>query len=140
MRRRSSICLWMAGLSAVFLSLVGCAPKPPETVDELVSRLKQEGVEFTSTELVDMTRFGADEGTRLRGDQVDVEIFHFSDADSLDRAKRIARPLGRISGLFSSGGIPKILFQDPFILVVRREATEGQIESALKNIFPEPES
>ena len=115
-----------------------------ETVDELAGALKDEGVDFDSLEEIDpdiFTQAEVDRALLITGENLWVLVITTSDQQSftgLKSAKRL--------GVLAKGLIPEELDIDkvkssygkkPFIIWVGEEPSDGYIEQALKQIFPD---
>jgi len=115
---------------------------PIENADDLAAALKRRGVAYTETEPLDFSgmRFAKiEEGLRLKGEKLTVEILRIED----NRTFEMAVGAGFLMSLFGSSeetkslDPPESVVRRPFVVVVRQEPNPGQVGAIVRELIPE---
>jgi len=113
-----------------------------DTVDDLATALKQNGIVYRTREAVDLSQFKyakIDEAVALKGNKLWIEIFHITHEKTYKSfagsSVLLAAAEAKTQRKFP--GNPDIYFKKPFIIIVRQEPQKGNVKKALKEIFPE---
>ena len=120
---------------------VGCG-KTVDTVDDLATALRQNGIIYRSRETVDLSQLKyakIDEAIALKGDKLWIEIFHIPHEKTykLFASSSVLLRAVEVKTQRKLPGKPDVYFKKPFIIIVREEPQKGNVKKALKRIFPE---
>lgn len=141
MMKSRTVSLLILLLSA--LQLTGCSsPTAIDSVDDLASALKAEGLDYDAAQSMDMTGMShakIEQAVALTGDGLRIEILHIMDTKTYDMAIQ-AQDLFALGSAFQDVtviGKATIYARRPYVVVIRNEPTEGQVVAALQKVLPE---
>ena len=136
--RATSIFFLVLGIALT----VGCGKTVINTVDDLATALKQNGIVYRTRETVNLSRFKyakIDEAVALKGDELWIEIFHITHEKTYKSfvGSSVLLVAAEVKTQRELPGKPVVYFKKPFIIIVRQEPQKGGVKKALKKIFPE---
>jgi hypothetical protein len=121
------------------------AASPIETVEDLIKALENKGISFETADRIDLSGMAfaqIDEGVRLTGNELRVEILRVED----DRTFQIVSSMGSLLKILNEklGDAPieppDVITRHPFVVVVRAEPEPGRIRGILDRVLPAPKS
>lgn len=125
----------VACLALCVLAVSGCGRSPAAmSVEELAAALQEHGIAYDVSETAALPRVRG-EGLRLVGEDLLVEIYRIEDEEHLRLAIQAARLAAAVQRQIADARPLKYHVNEPFLIIVRQEPVEGQVEAALSRTF-----
>jgi hypothetical protein len=127
-------------LAALLLIAAGCRREKAKTVEDVAGALRANGVPYDVSETAALTGIRG-QGLRLTGRGLAVEIYRVEDQGQMQLASSAAeiasvREPNPIAGTRGpSPSAPTCYVKPPFLIVVRREPTDGEVAAALARVL-----
>ncbi len=123
------------------LTIACAAPPPIETVEDLTKALENNGITFDSATRVDLSGMGfaqVDEGVRLTGDGVHVELLRVEDEGTFKIVSSLGGLLKALNDKLGEAPLhpPDVIARYPFVVVVRKEPDTGRIRRIVDRVLP----
>ena len=125
---------WIIGVAAGLLAVAGCGPKGPADVRELAAALRAQGVDYHVTETAALANVRTD-GLRLMGEGLKVDVYRIDDEADLKLAAAVAAMAARAQVEKGEVRPLKPYVVEPYLVIVREEPVEGQVQAALEAAF-----
>ena len=125
---------WIIGVAAGLLAVAGCGPKGPADVHELAAALRAQGVDYHVTETAALANLRT-EGLRLMGEGLTVDVYRIEDEADLKLAAAVAAMAARAQVAKGEVRPLKPYVVEPYLVIVREEPVEGQVQAALEAVF-----
>ena len=142
---KHGIACFAASLLAVF-NIAACTSAPRiTTADELVAELRSADVPIETQEPAPMpsgSQFRFDEGVRVKGQGLFVDILRIEDRRVFDIAKSAGRLLVVAEAVAGQPipDNPSVFARHPFVVIIREQPEDLALEHTLAKILPpEPE-
>jgi hypothetical protein len=123
--------------------LTACrSTEPIETASDLANALQNKGIQFDSTEVLDLSGMGfaqVNEGVRVTGNGLRVEILRVEDERTFKIVSSLGSFLKALNERFDDAPLspPDVIARHPFVVVVRLEPEPGEIRRIVEQLVPQ---